>query len=147
MNYSRFFIAMGLSAVAATSVTKPAEAADYQKYLNGNCAGVICTLDFPVVPAGKKLTISNTSCYLKTFATTDLVAMQLLVIKGATPLTAVTLGPASEYFAANPSTSIHQVNAQIFAFAQAGQRFQAYAEVRNGSGFQQFACHISGQLV
>jgi hypothetical protein len=142
------FAALSFGAIAALS--SGAEAANFQKYLNGVCGPVaVCTIDFPVVPAGKTLEISDASCYLRTSDDANFYAMQILVMKGTTVASALTLGPFTRLFGqlASPSESVnvYQVNNPIFAFATAGQRFQAYTEIRGGQ-YKQFACHISGQL-
>lgn len=125
-----------------------AEAANFQQYLNGSCSGLICRINFTLVPVGERLEISNTSCYVRT-ANADFRALQLLVNAGSgVTASAVTLAPA-EVGSFNVLTTqyhVYQSNDQIFAFAKAGQRFQAYAELATGS-IEQFACHISGHML
>lgn len=73
----------------------PAEAAPFQQYKNGVCtSSSICTIDFAVVPAGRRLEITNASCYLRTSLTNELSAMQFLVIEGTATRSALTLVPS-----------------------------------------------------
>lgn len=132
-------LGLGLSATAS-------QAAPYQKYLNGTRPNPICNIDFPVVPAGKTLTITNVSCYIRQTNAADFYASQLLVIGTGGGIThAVTLNNNRTEFISGSNEEVRQSNDQILAFARAGQRFRAYVERRNGA-FSQVACHISGEL-
>jgi len=132
-----------------------AQAADYQKYQNGACvAGSLCNINFPVVPAGKTLRLSNLSCYLRFNVVNDLYGAQLLllnasggVIMAVTPqfakLGTVTVNANSEYVLVSNET--------IRVMSVAGQRFRAFVEVRNcvsgtAGTVSQYACHISGDV-
>lgn len=123
-----------------------AQARPFQEYKNGNCSGEACVINFLLVPQGKRLTISNVSCYLRTADPAVLYAMKLLVViaRNGAIRTAVTLMPDSTDSLAD--AEVFSANETIYAFATAGQRFRATAEIREGGSFQQFACHISGQL-
>ena len=124
-----------------------AHAAPYQKYLNGSCGQLVCSINFPVVPVGNRLEISNVSCYLRTQSDSGLYAAQLLVVAGANFPSAVTLVPyLVDTVGATPSAQIWSANHSIFAFATAGQKFRAYVELLHGNIYQ-WACHISGQMV
>ncbi|MCI0465488.1 MAG: hypothetical protein L0Y57_00530, partial [Beijerinckiaceae bacterium] len=72
-------------------------------------------------------------------------ALQLLVAEGSATRSAITLVPEFVDEASSPLQVVYSANHSIFAFAKAGQRFRAYAELKPGA-FSQFACHISGQL-
>jgi hypothetical protein len=122
-----------------------AEAAPFQQYRNGVCAASICNIDFVVVPAGRRLDISNVSCYLRASGDRDISAMQLLVMQGAATRSAVSLVPEHVDDMGSPFQSVYSANHTIFTYATAGQRFRAYTELKKGT-FSQFACHISGQI-
>ncbi|MCI0465489.1 MAG: hypothetical protein L0Y57_00535 [Beijerinckiaceae bacterium] len=125
-----------------------AEAAPFQQYKNGVCTtGPICTIDFAVVPSGKRLEITNASCYLRASVDLQLHAMQFLVLEGTAIRSALTLLPkfVDDISLSVPVQTVYSANHSIFAFANAGQRFQAYVELKHGT-YSQFACHISGQL-
>jgi len=123
-----------------------AEAAPFQQYRNGVCASnSICTIDFGLVPAGGRLDITNVSCYLRTSGTVELSAVQILVVRGMVTQSALTIVPEFVDTLGVPFESVFSANHPIFAFATAGQRFRAFAELKKGT-FSQFACHISGQL-
>ena len=141
------------------SLSSAAEAARFQKYLNAtSCPDTIgpslCNISFAIVPAGKTLDITDVSCYLRMedSGASMLYAMQLLQISaGGGILNAVTLNPKitdSGTPTGQNFSSIWASNDEIFAFATAGQRFRAVAQLGNTSGkITQFACHISGQLL
>jgi hypothetical protein len=139
--------ALGLGAIATAS--SGAEAAKFQRYLNGACGPVAaCSIDFGPVPAGKTLEITDASCYLRTTSDANFYAMQLLVMRGATVTSALTMGPMTRFFsevAPGEFTNVYQMNNPVYIFANAGQRIAAYTEIRGGQ-YRQFACHISGQL-
>jgi hypothetical protein len=126
-------------------LSSAAEAAPFQRYLNGVCNSLVCTIDFPVVQAGKRLDITSSSCYLRATNDRDLLAMQLLVMEDTATRSAVTLNPSLSESLVTSQETVFSTNDSIFAFANAGQRFRAYAELKKGI-FKQFACHISGQL-
>ena len=72
--------------------------------------------------------------------------MQLLIVNNAGGLiSALTLTPQFVDSITTPSERVYSASHSIFAFANAGQHFQAYAELKLGA-FSQFACHISGDL-
>jgi len=140
-----------------TAFLVPAQAAEYQRYQNGACAaGSICNIDFPNVPAGKVLTISNLSCYLRLPSTSDLYGAQLLLIQNSTG--AVVFALTASLFRQNTvriSPTVDEEtwvsNDAIRAVARPGQHFRAYAEARSSSSgaiatISQYACHISGTL-
>jgi hypothetical protein len=134
---------LGLALLPLSSV---AEAAPFQLYKNGTCTpSLICTIDFPAVPANKRLEITNASCYLRVNGNHDLAAMQLLVMQGTIVRSAVTLVPSRVDNIGGPTPAMYGASHSIFAFANGGQRFRAYAELAQGT-FGQFACHISGQM-
>jgi hypothetical protein len=127
-------------------LSSAAEAAPFQQYRNAVCtASLICSIDFPVVQAGKRLEISNVSCYLRTSGTVEVFAMQFLVNEGATTKSALSLAPSFVDTTGVPFESVFSTNQSVFVFANAGQRLRAYVELKKGT-FSQFACHISGQL-
>lgn len=142
----RLALAAGLT-LLVPAMAGAATSVPYQRYLNGSCPGLICKISFPVVPAGKRLEITNTSCYLRLEVNpdTDLLALQLLVLNSSGTITnAVTL--PVDFQDSDEAFFALAANEHIFVFAAAGQRLQAYAELKRGK-YQQFACHISGQLV
>jgi hypothetical protein len=126
-------------------VSSVAEAVPYQLYKNGNCSSLVCNIDFPVVPANRRLEISNVSCYVRTSSDLELYAMQLLVMQGGVTRSAVTLAPV---FLSSIGTTetVFSANHTIFAVGRTGQRFRAYTELKAGS-FKQYACHISGEML
>jgi hypothetical protein len=134
----------------ALSIASTANATKYQKYLNGQCDIDVhdCVINFPNVPAGKALDISNVSCYLRGPPPFGIYSMQLLqILRNGTIGNAVTLVPAFiDSVGSGPTLEeVYSANHVIFAFATAGQHFQAVAQIR-GLTPSQFACHISGQL-
>lgn len=135
-----YVVLSGSNAGAATS-------APYQKYLNGSCPSSDCVIDFPVVPAGRRLEITSASCYLRAGASpySRLEELLLLVkLPGGSTALAVTL-PTEQTSDAEDYRHF-TADADIFAFATGGQHFQALAQLSRGD-FRQFACHISGQLI
>ena len=133
----------------------------YQEYRDGVCAAnAECDIDFPEVPAGKILRVSNLSCYLRTprsgSGQSGVVAAQLVVMRvsdgkrilAITPSLAVqennvTVGSLTE--------QVHVSNDIIDAVAKPGQRVRTYAIVnKNSDGTRgtvsQLSCHISGTL-
>jgi len=127
------------------------EAALYQRYLNGACTDpTVCNINFPVVPAGKTLQITNVSCYWRVFGSPNvgIYAEQLLLIaaNGTTILSAVTLQPELVSTLVG-GRSVYSSNQTILAFAAAGQRFRAWSLLDGSTTHAQFACHISGQLL
>lgn len=149
MIFSRAVLSAALLLGLSLTLPGDAEAARYQKYLNGNCPNTICTINFPIVPAGKTLVLTNVSCYVRLNGTdAELYAQQLLQVgAGGGVGVAVTLASGfRQTIDALPNQVVLSSNHAIDVFATAGQRFQAYAEVRRGT-FSQFACHISGQLL
>lgn len=136
-----------LGCIAGFSLSSAAQAARFQQYLNGACAGLVCKINFLVVPAGKVLDVTNFSCYLRVSDSSEIYALQLLVIgPGGGILNAVTADLNFVDLISSGTQYVYQSNDTIFAFATAGQRFQAYAQLKAGT-FSQFACHISGQLL
>lgn len=130
------------SALAATSQTP------FQQYaFRDPCPANPCIVDFATVPAGSRLNITNTSCYIKTDSKTDaeVDALQLLVSnKNEKILTASTLVP---FFVSNNGTSlVFSANHPVAVFANAGQHFQAFLSLISPTPATLFACHISGQL-
>ncbi|MCI0423751.1 MAG: hypothetical protein L0Y50_04395 [Beijerinckiaceae bacterium] len=145
---SRFFPFALLGCCVGFSLSSAAQAASFQQYLTGTCAGQVCNINFMVVPAGKTLNVTNFSCYLRVSSTADIYALQLLVAGPAGGIqNAVTASlQRVDFVGPAPGQDVFQSNDTIFAFATAGQRFRANAQIRNGT-FSQFACHISGQLL
>jgi hypothetical protein len=135
-----------LGCISWLPLASAAEAAPFQRYLNGVCPGsLLCTIDFPTVQAGKRLEITNVSCYARVSGNHNFYALQLLVFEGGAIRSALTLRPRYVDDVTTPFQSVYSANHSIFAFANAGQRFQAYAELEEGT-FSQFACSISGQM-
>ncbi len=70
--------------IPASTSSLAATSAPFQRYQNTECTGgPDCTIDFPVVAAGKRLDIFSTSCYTRFTgfsSDTDIAALQLLVI-------------------------------------------------------------------
>ena len=146
--FSRSFAFALLGCAAFISLSSAAQAGRFQQYLNGACGGInVCTINFAAVPAGKTLDVSNFSCYLRVSGAADVYALQLLQIRaGGSIGNAVTADLHQvDTIVGPPAQRVYQSNDTVFAFATAGQRFRAYAELRAGT-FSQFACHISGQL-
>lgn len=138
-----------LGAIAAPS----ANAADFQQYLQGNCSGTVCTVDFDKVPAGKKLRVTKSSCYIRVFKTDNnpyevLHAVQLLLVKANGSIGMAETLPAefTTYVTlANGMRTVHQSNELVEVTAKGGQHLRAYVELVEGT-FEQVACHISGKL-
>jgi hypothetical protein len=135
--------------------TAAAQAADYQVYRDGVCTpNAECAIDFDVVPAGKKLTIVNFSCYLRFPVGQDVSASQLVLVRqNGSPAFAVTpnlhLQDTPQVGADDEHVFVS--NEVIRAVGKPGQRFRAYAQVRrqsNGSvgTISQLSCGISGTL-
>jgi hypothetical protein len=72
--------------------------------------------------------------------------MQLLVIQPGGLGSAPTLVPQPVDSISATSDLVLAANHTVSAFANPGNRFRAYAELKAGS-FKQFACHISGELL
>ena len=138
-----------VAVLALGAIIAPASAKPFQQYLNGVCGATLCTIDFAKVPAGKRLDVTNVSCYVRLRNVTGrpaIRAAQLLVI-GANPnntLNAVTLVP---HEVSNlVSEIVFSADHPIAAFARSKQRFRAYVEINFGA-FSQVACQISGDMV
>jgi hypothetical protein len=129
----------------------PASAKPFQQYLNGNCTGSLCKINFAAVPAGQRLIVSNISCYMRlkqvppSGFNPEIRASQMLVVGAnlTTVVNAITLVPES--IGRTDDELVYSANHAVSAFANQNQRFQAYLELNRGS-FSQFACHISGDL-
>jgi hypothetical protein len=143
------FVLLGLAPGAS------AHASDFQQYLQGTCGGLICTVNFSKVPAGKKLQAAKASCYLRiknstNFVVGNLHALQLLLIKADGSVGMAETLPAVRTAKANAPTggeiSVYQSNEDVLVTANAGQRFQAFAQFTEGV-VEQMACHVSGQLL
>ncbi|HET6376220.1 MAG TPA: hypothetical protein VFF88_09235 [Methylocella sp.] len=136
-----------LGCLSVLPLSSAAEAAPFQQYKNGACSASskICTIDFAVVPAGKRLDIIDASCYLRVSGAHELYAMQFLVMQGTATQSALTLQPQYIDDVTMPFESVYSANHSTIAFANAGQRLRAYVELSKGT-YSQFACHISGQL-
>jgi hypothetical protein len=139
-----------LGCLSYLAISSVAQAVPFQQYLNGNCTGInTCNISFTTVQVNRRMVIDNVSCYLRLTesSTNEVYAMQLLARQGDIIHTAVTLVPSVTGGVPGTSDIIYAANHAISAFANAGQRFQAYVEKRGGGAFSQFACHISGDLV
>jgi hypothetical protein len=124
-------------------------------YRDGVCSpNAECAIDFDVIPAGKKLTIVNFSCYLRFPVGQDVSASQLVLVRqNGSPAFAVT---PNLHFQDTPQVGaddehVFVSNEVIRAVGRPGQRFRAYAQVRrqsNGSvgTIAQLSCGISGTL-
>jgi hypothetical protein len=143
---NRFAKILAAGCLSWLPLASAAEAVPFQQYKNGACtSSLTCTVEFNLVPGGRRLDVTNVSCYLRAGGTVELLAMQLLVTEGGATRSAVTLVPAFVDTTGTQDEWVYSANATIFAFAKAGQRFLAYAELKKGT-FSQFACHISGQF-
>jgi hypothetical protein len=147
----RTLLRSAVIALALGALATPASARPFQQYLNGNCAGTLCTINFAKVPAASRLDVDNVSCYMRLKLGTGGTSVQIraaqVLVVGANPnnvLNAVTLVP--ELTGRTLTEDVFAANHAISAFAGAGGRLQAYLELERGS-FSQFACHISGELV
>ena len=158
MSLGRKALALFAGMGAFVSLSAAAQAADYQRYLNGTCAvNAVCNIDFPNVPAGKTLTVSNLSCYLRFIADRTIYGAQLLLVNNGTGAIAMAVTPSlyAQNGVATSGTTIENVyvsNDTIKAVAVQGQHFRAYAEVHASSTgavatVSQYACHISGTLL
>jgi hypothetical protein len=136
-----------LTCLSSLPLSSAAEAAPYQRYQNGTCAvgPTICNIDFPVVPANRRLIVTSVSCYLRTSSDRDLYAMQLLVVVPGGLGSAVTIVPQTVDSISATGDLVWSANHTVVAFANAGSRMRAYTELKAGS-IRQFACHISGDL-
>ena len=144
----------GLGALFLVPAT--AEAAFFQEYIDGNCsANAGCNVDFPVVPAGKTLTVTNASCYLRFPTSGSLLAAQYVIfnVTSGKRIVAITQAMHSQSVVktAVGSESVYVSDDQILALGKPGQRFRAYALVNKDSDgspgtISQLSCHITGTL-
>ncbi|MPZ58095.1 MAG: hypothetical protein GEU91_16690 [Rhizobiales bacterium] len=125
-------------------VASAAQAAPFQDYRNGACGSGICNINFAPVPSGRRLDISNVSCYLRVSQDADVYALQLLVAQGANISSAVTVVPQFVDSVAGIGDRVYSADHHIFAFANAGQRFRIYAELKGGV-YRQLACTSAGK--
>jgi hypothetical protein len=139
------FAVAAITCLLWPSVSPAAEPLPYQLYKNGSCtAAKICSIDFPAVPAGRSLEISNVSCYLRVDGASVLNAMQFLLMEGAAVKSALTVEP--RLIGGSAATSlVYAANHHVLMFVSAGRRLQAYADLTQGT-YSQFACHISGRM-
>jgi hypothetical protein len=149
------------AALAALMFAIPAHAetrTPYQEYAfaqNSTCSGnPVCRLNFPRVPAGARLELSNASCYVKLKGANGdsafVKVIQLLVLKADNTL--VTASNMAPYLTGRgvEGGSVWRTfsfNHPIRAFAPAGRHFQAYVEQNEVASFDFVACHISGDMV
>jgi hypothetical protein len=143
---ARAFAPCALACLGWLSLASAVEAQPIQQYKNGACtSSKICTIDFLTTPTGKRIEVTNVSCYLRVTGSSELHAMQFLVAQGSSIVSAFTVEP--RLIGGAPGTSyVYAANHPVFAYATAGRRLQAYVELKQGA-FSQFACHISGQMV
>lgn len=146
--------ALPLMAVAFSTTAVPsAQAADFQQYLQGTCNGTLCSVNFSKVPAGKKMRITKSSCYIRVLKTDSnhygvLHALQLLLVRADGSIGMAETMPAELTSIVNLPASmrtIHQANELVQITARSGQHLRAYVELIDGT-FEQVACHISGTL-
>ena len=156
---ARFRSVAAMLAGLGTLLLAPAaaQAADYQVYKDGVCTpNSECVINFGTVPAGKRLLITSLSCYLRHFDGLSVSAAQLVLQNTNSNFSrafAVTpnLHLQSEVTIGSDTQLVWVSNDAIRAVARPSQRFQAYAQLRNGiSGnigtVQQFSCGISGTI-
>lgn len=151
----RSTLVLFVGTVSVIVADKPVQAADYQKYVYSGCGlEAPCLIDFPNVPAGKVLTLSNLSCYLRFYEGYSLFATQLWVVNNNTGDIVMAVTPSLQYQTTtyNSEGVRHKVyvsNDTIHVFAKPGQHFRAYAEIRDVGGANSpelFACGISGKI-
>lgn len=144
-----------LAVFCATWMNGSSQAADYQRYQNGACAAAsLCNINYPVVPAGRTLRLSNLSCYLRFSNLSRIYGAQLLLLNASgVVIMAVTprLAQQGQITVGNNVELAFASNDNIKVVATAGQRFRAYVDIRVNSGgaigtVSQYACHISGDL-
>lgn len=140
----------GSALLIAATLSAQAFAGPFQQYRSTACNALSCKIDFPKVPAGKRLMVDSISCYARledssTFAA-NIEFLQMLVLgvnAGDPPANALTMVPA---FTSRLDDEVsYAANHTVTAFANAGQRFQALMQIDRGK-FSQFACHISGKM-
>lgn len=150
MSIFRRTILTGVGFAGLALQAPDAHAAAYQVYLNSTCGtSLICVIDFPDVPLGKRLTISNVSCYLRFDSDASIYGLQLLqMTKGGSIGMAVTLVPQQIGITADGTAfdKVAAANHVITAFASSGEHFRIYAQITKGASYEQLACHISGQI-
>jgi hypothetical protein len=109
--------------------------------------GTVCTLDFVTVPAGSRLSINNTSCYVKfdnSKGNADVDFLTLVVSNKTREIVPITLVP---FFVSSANNFVVvSANHVVSAFANAGLHFQAKFGLTSAAPVPLFACHISGQL-
>jgi hypothetical protein len=148
----RAALPLAAATFAAAVSASAAVAADFQQYLQGNCNGLVCTVDFDKVPAGKTLRVKQTSCYIRGNHPSDpyglLRAVQLLVVKGNSTVGMAVSTPTMVMginYGATDVQVVYQSNDEVQVTAKGGQHLRSHVEIFKGS-FEQVACHISGTL-
>ncbi len=135
-----------------------ARAGDYQIYKDGVCfPNSQCGIDFANVPAGKTVTLSNFSCYVRYPSNNSLGAVQLVLVRNSDGSRAFALTAGVSY----PNTSVNvgtgtnslvvMTNDTIKAVGHFGQHFKTYVQVQKDSDgsvgtVSQFSCSISGTI-
>lgn len=142
----------GLGALLLVPV---AHAGDYQVYKNASCSpNSECGIDFANVPSGKKLRITNYSCFLAFPYNLKLGTSQLVVVNNSNGSPAF-VATADMHLQDQPVTEVGEVkifvsNDTVRAVAKPGQHLRAYAKVYNNSGsvgtVTQLSCGISGTM-
>lgn len=144
-------LASALLALTFASSASAATSAPFQKYVSIQpCVFLDCKLDFPVVPAGKRLDITNVSCYYRGQKTpsTDIYSAQIIVkTKAGGIASAVTLKPAFVSESSAQNYIDFASNDAVFIFAAATQHMQAEVQMTSSGGLAQLACSIGGHLV
>jgi hypothetical protein len=118
----------------------------FQEYVNGSCNASFsyCDIAFSRPPLGKRLEISDVSCYARANSGDRLTNMYVTINDHQNSfLHAVFLAP--EQIAEAGGTAVFAANHSLLAYADAGERI--YATVLGTGAFQQFACHLGGMLI
>lgn len=111
-------------------------------------AATFCTINFHTVPSGKRLEISNVTCqYILLSTAARVFTAELLVSnKGKTkPVATQFLTPT--FVAVSNGNSYFAASAEIFAFAEAGQKFSIDIGGTSDSEEVQAECSISGHMI
>lgn len=136
-----------LQAEAPAAAAAAASSVPYQEVQRHSCTANVCIVDFNVVPSGKRLEVTSTSCEFSTSGTASLVTSGFRVLNGAkgfvvvdfmVPALLVTQGTVERVFSANQQT---------FFFVRAGLRPQGVVAASESASPTSISCKIAGQMV
>jgi hypothetical protein len=145
-------LTVAVSGLAAAQSPGASSATPYWQSAQTSCAyvgsyGQDCWVDFAIVPAQRRLEITNVSCLSINEEAPALPVLrysQLWVYKGVTPRKYSILDPRI-----GSAGQAYQLNHPVTAFAEAGERFRVRTNFKQGKANMliDIQCHVSGLML